>query len=163
MIDKKTLLFIGVLAVVAIIVLAVGLIAPSLGNTSGSSFSALFDKMVEKVSGEKQLVLPNGTYAADQTIKVTDKIIAIASPNAQSTTLYFLYQGATWVDEEDGTSFDVLTDNGHISVDSAMFHLHFNTDLSVALDIGDSITLQVHTELSDGRIVLGHDWAVVEI
>jgi len=163
MIDKKTLLFIGVLVVVAIIVLAVGLVAPSLGGPSGSSFSALFDKMVEKVSGEKQLVLPNGTYAVGQDITVTDKIIAIASPNAYSTTLYFLYQGTTWANEEDGTSFDVITDEHAIHVRGAMFSIQLGTDLSVAFDVGDSITIQTQTELSDGRIVLGHDWALVDV
>lgn len=160
MMDKKAMLLIGVLAVVAILVLAVGLIAPSMGKPSGLSFSALFDKMAEKVTGDRALILPNATYTAGQKILVTDKIIAMAAQDSQSTTLYFLYQGTTWADEEDGSSFNVLTDSSPISVQGAVFHVHIGTDLSVAYDIGDSITLQVQVESSDGFLVLGHNWAL---
>jgi len=162
MIDKKALLLIGVLAVVAILVLAVGFIAPSMGKPSGSSFSALFDKMVEKTKWDRDLVLPNTTYTAGQNIVVTDKIIAM-SLNAQTTTLYFLYQGTTWAEETNGSSFDVLTDADPISVRGATFHIHLGTDLSYAFNVGDYITVQVQTKSSNGNIILGHNWALADI
>lgn len=162
MIDKKAMLIIVTLAVVAIMILAIALIAPSIGNPSGSSFSALFDKMVEKQAGEKDLVLPNTTYAAGTNIIVTDKIIAMSS-STHSTTLYFLYQGTKWASETEGTSFDVLTEGGHISVHGALFAIWIGTDLSVAFDIGDSITIQTQTESSGGAIVLGDSWALADV
>ena len=163
MIEKKTLLLVGVLAIVAILVLAVGLIGPSIGGTGGSSFSVLFDKMTTKSNDTNALVIPNGTYKAGDTIKVTDKIVAIDSHNAQSTTLYFLYQGSKWVDETDGTSFNVMTDGGEISVVGAMFQIHMGTDLSVAFDVGDTITIQTQVVSHDGNLVLSHDWAIVSV
>jgi len=162
MIDKKAMLIIGALAAVAIIILAIALISPSLGQPSGSSFSALFDKMVEKQSGEKNLVLPNTTYSAGQSIIVSDKIIAMDS-DSHSTTLFFLYQGTKWASEADGTTFSVLTETGHFHVYGAMFSIHIGTDLSVAFDVGDSITVQVQTKSSNGDVVLGDSWALASV
>lgn len=162
MIDKKAMLIIVTLAVVAIVILAMALVVPSMSGPSSSSFSGLFDKMVEKNSGEKNLALPNATYKAGDKIVVTDKIIAMRS-HTYSTTLYFLYQGTKWVSETEGTSFHVLTEGGYISVYGAMFSISIGTDLSVAFDIGDSITIQTTAEASDGAVVLGDSWALVNV
>jgi hypothetical protein len=162
MIEKKTLLIIAVLAVVAILVLAIGLIGPAI-SSGGSGFTALFDKMTNKSNLTHTLVIQNGTYKAGDAIKVTDKIIAIDTHNSQSTTLYFLYQGTKWADETDGTSFNVMTDDGAISVEGAMFHIHIGTDLSVAFNVGNSITLQTQAVSDSGNLVLGHDWVLVSV
>ena len=162
MIEKRTLLIVVVLAVVAILVLAIGLIGPAI-SSGGSGFTSLFDKMTTKGNLTHTLVIQNGTYKAGDTIKVTDKIIAIETHNTQSTTLYFLYQGTKWVDEADGTSFHVLTDGGAISVEGALFHIHIGTDLSVAFNVGNSITLQSQVVSDSGYLVLGQDWVLVSV
>jgi len=162
MIEKKTLLLVGVLAVVAVLVLAIGLIAPSI-SAGGSSFSALFDKMASKGNNADNLFIPNGTYKAGDTIKITDKIVAIDSHHSQYTTLYFLYQGSKWVDVSDGTSFIVINDGGNISVAGATFHITMGTDLSKAFKVGDSITIQTEVVSAYGNLVIGHDWALASV
>lgn len=161
MIDKKVLLLIGALVVVAIIVLAVGLLAPSLNKPSGSSFSALFDKMVKKSNNSNDLVLSPSSYASGDKIIITDKIIAIKLlPGYQTTTLYFLYQGTEWINKSTGTSFDVLTDLYPISVEGSSFSINIGSDLSVAYNVGSYITLQGTVFAANGHLVLGHNLAL---
>jgi len=162
MIDKKVLSIVIVLAIVAVLVLAIGLIAPSMSGPSNSSFSVLFDKMTTKTNDTNTMVIQNGTYKAGDTIQVTDKIVAISSHGSQ-TSLYFLYQGSKWVNEDDGTTFNVMTDDGYIQVAGAVFHIHMGTDLSIAFDVGDTITIQTEVGSSGGYLVLGHDWALAVV
>jgi hypothetical protein len=161
MIDKKVLLLIGALVIVALVILAVSLVMPGSTRASGSSFSALFDKMENKTGTSSELVLPEESYTAGQVITVTDRIIAMDVDDYHlSTTLYFIYEGSKWINENTGSSFDVLQDVEKIRVKNSVFHLTLGTDLSVKYDVGGSISLQVGVTLSHGDLVLGHIWTL---
>lgn len=161
MIDKKVLLLIGALVIVAVVTLAVSLFAPGSSHASGSSFSALFDKMENKTGEPTTLILPSTSYSAGQVITVSDNIIAMDVDDYHlSTTLYFLYDGSVWVNENNGNSFEVKQDVESIHVANSVFKLTLGTDLSVKYDVGGSISLQVSVVLSHGDLVLGHIWTL---
>lgn len=161
MIDKKVIVLIGVLVVVALLVLAFSTIKLDFSSTSGSTFSSLFDKMEEKRAGSLELVLPS-TYENGQQITITDKIVAMKSTDF-STTFYFLYTGTKWINETSGTDFEVVTYlGGNLHVRNAMFAITIlPVDLTSMYDVGDLITLKTSVKISGGKPVLSGSWMVI--
>jgi hypothetical protein len=165
MIDKKVLLLIGALVVVAVVVLAVSLIGPSGSHVSGSSFSALFDKMEKRAGTTADLVLPS-SYTNGEVVTVTDTVVAreldIHDGNVKSTTLFFNYEGTKWINETSATTFNVLTNLEDIKVVHAAFSIQLNGDWSGTISVGEDVTLQtVVTVLPGGVLVLKNSWVPV--
>ncbi len=159
--DKRILLMIVGLVVVAVVVLAVSVAMPATTHASGSSFSALFDKMQLKAGSANELVLPSNIYTAGQVITVTDKIIAMdVADYGLQTTLYFLYDGVKWVNTSNGNSFNVMQNINEIQVKHSMFSMTFYTDLSKKYSVGGDISVQTSIMISQGNYVLGSNWAL---
>jgi hypothetical protein len=161
MIDKRVIVLIGVLVVVAILVLAFSTMKIDFSSKSGKSFSELIDSMEEKIPGSLELVLPS-TYTNNQQITITDRIVAMESTD-YSTTFYFLYTGTKWANETTGTDFEILTYmGGNIHVRHAMFSITIvAVDLHAMYDIGDMITLKTSVKISGGKPVLSGTWVVM--
>lgn len=161
MIDKKVIILIGVLVVVALLVLVVSTMKLDFsGGQGGASFTALIDTMQETEPGSLELVLPD-TYTSNQQITITDKIIAMRSTD-YSTTFYFLYSGTVWINETSGTNFDVITYQGEdLHVRNALFSVTVNGDMHALYDIGDMITLKTSVKISGGNAMLSGTWVVV--
>ena len=160
MIDKKVLLMIVALAVVAVVVLAASMLGPTSIRGGGSSFSALFDKM-ETNSSTANLVLPS-TYLTGEKITVTDTVVdmeLITPDSPTKTRFYFDYVGTKWVNETGGTDFSVIMDAGKLEISHAQFYIEVSGDYHLSIHVGQSLTLQTTVASHLGNQVLKHNWA----
>jgi len=161
MIDKKIVILIGVLIVVAVIILALGFANIKLGGTPSDSFSALFDKMQkdDPNSTEVNLVLTS-EFIAGQQIDVKDEIVSM-SYNGFVTTFTFVYTGTAWENKTHGTDFEVKMNFGHIGVQNAMFSVSLTGDFRPSYSPGDMISLRTTAVKSGDNLVLGQNWILV--
>lgn len=162
MIDRKVLILIGALAVVAILILSLGFVNISFGG-GGDSYTALFDKMEdrrEEMIGNPELVL-GSEYTDDDIVRVRDTIIAITCYGGSQTTFYFMYTGTVWINEYAGTNFEVILNVGEIRVQNSVFGITVNGNFTASFDVGDYVTLQTTVGESGDDLVLNRNWVVV--
>jgi len=161
MIDKKVLLLIGALVIVAVVVLAASMISPASIRGGGSSFSALFDKMEINTGTEADLVLPS-TYLTGEVITITDTVVAMeVISHGTATRFYFNYVGTKWINETSGTDFSVVQDVSKIQISHAQFHIDVSGDLHMSVHVGSSLTLQTTVASLFGDQVLRHNWVPI--
>lgn len=161
MIDKKIVVIIGILVVVALVVLALGFVNIKFG-APGGSFSALFDKMQKEDANSTHimLVLPSD-YTVGQQIDIRDEIVSMTY-DGWNTYFTFVYSGTKWVNETGGTDFDVLYKSGaSIGVHDAMFTLHLSGDHRPSYSPGDLISLRTTAAARSGHVVLDPSWILV--
>jgi len=149
--DKKILITMVALVVVAVMVFAVALIASG-GMAAAGGFTKLFNKLVNEddVAYNQWLKLPDGWDEGDVK-KVSDTIVDMTFHELDygySTTIWFVYHGDKYNDPANGrgTVFHVpdSSPDGWLYVDHGRFSVEVRSvaNISDKYDVGDTITIQ---------------------
>jgi len=162
MLDKRILTLIGALLILALLIVAVAMVAPTIGSGGGKSFTSLFDRLeMENESDESHWLKLGDDFEAGDEIIVKDKIVSIRQ-SWGDTIFTFTYTGNKWVNETGGTNFHV-PDGSHNGIDvrGSVFEIQVDGKFSSSFDVGDKIRLTTTVVQDEGELVFDDDWEVL--
>jgi hypothetical protein len=169
--DRKILMIMSALVVVAVLVVAFVMIASG-GLRRAGGFTTLFDKMQYDGTDtyHQRLSCPTSWDVGDKK-SVSDSIVDMSfwkethgSTSVYWTTMWFVYTGNQWNDPSRGSSFYVpdKSADGWLAVEHGMFSITVSsaTNISAKFDIGDVITLETLLVTNNNVVVALGDWVV---